>query len=118
HLLPSIIVRRNPEAVLAALLPSFHVIARVTMPISGPLVRLVTSGKAERLIAAQEQAEENAGEVTHAYLEAGQEQGLIEGDEKRLLQSIVDFGGTLAREVMTPRPDIVAIPSDATVADL
>ena len=58
------------------------------------------------------------GEVAHAYLEAGEEQGLIEGDERRLLQSIVDFGGTLVREVMTPRPDIVAIQADATVAQL
>jgi CBS domain containing-hemolysin-like protein len=118
HLLPSLIVRRNPEAVLTALLPSFTVVARAMLPISGPLVRLLTSGKAERLAAAQEQPDAEAGEVAHAYLEAGEEQGLIEGDEKRLLQSIVDFGDTLAREVMTPRPDIVAIEADATVADL
>jgi putative hemolysin len=118
HLLPSLIVRRNPERVLTVLLPSFSVVARAMLPISGPLVRLLTSGKAERLAAAQEQAETEPGEVAHAYLEAGEEQGLIEGDEKRLLQSIVDFGGTLAREVMTPRPDIVAVSADATVADL
>ena len=31
-------------------------------------------------------------------------------DEARLLRSIVDFGDTLVREIMTPRPDIVAIP--------
>jgi CBS domain containing-hemolysin-like protein len=30
----------------------------------------------------------------------------------------VDFGGTLVREVMTPRPDIVAIPADATIGEL
>jgi putative hemolysin len=118
HLLPSIIVRRNPEAVLAALLPPFSVIARAMSPISGGLVRLLTSGRPERLITAQEQAEEDQGEVAHAYLEAGEEQGLIEKDEKRLLQSIVDFGDTLVREVMTPRPDIVALQGDATVADL
>jgi CBS domain containing-hemolysin-like protein len=118
HLLPSIIVRRNPEAVLAALLPPFSVIARAMSPISGGLVRLLTSGRPERLIAAQEQDEEDQGEVAHAYLEAGEEQGLIEKDEKRLLQSIVDFGDTLVREVMTPRPDIVALQGDATVADL
>lgn len=118
HLLPSIIVRRNPEAVLAALLPSFGVIARAMSPISGGLVRLLTSGRPERLIAAQEQDEEDQGEAAHAYLEAGEEQGLIEGDEKRLLQSIVDFGDTLVREVMTPRPDIVALQGDATVAEL
>ena len=118
HLLPSIIVRRNPERVLTILLPSFTVIARVMLPISRPLVRLLTSGKAERLAAAQETPEGEPGEVAHAYLEAGEEQGLIERDEKRLLQSIVDFGDTLAREVMTPRPDIVAIQAGATVADL
>ncbi len=118
HLLPSIIVRRNPERVLSALLPSFSVIGRAMLPVSGPPVRLLTSGKAERLATAQEQPDAESGEVAHAYLEAGEEQGLIEGDEKRLLQSIVDFGDTLAREVMTPRPDIVAIPAGATVADL
>ena len=118
HLLPSIIVRRNPEGVLTVLLPSFHVISRAMMPISTPLVQLLTSGKAERAPAAQETPDGEPGEVAHAYLEAGEEQGLIERDEKRLLQSIVDFGDTLAREVMTPRPDIVAIHADAAVADL
>src|SRR5215213_6850137 len=110
HLIPSLIVRRNPEAVLAALLPPFGVIARAMSPISGGLVRLLTSGRPERLITAQEQSEENQGEVAHAYLEAG--------EERRLLQSIVDFGDTLAREVMTPRPDIVAIQADTTVSQL
>jgi putative hemolysin len=118
HLVPSLIVRRNPEAVLAALLPPFSVVARAMSPISGGLVRLLTSGRPERLITAQEQSEEDPGEVAHAYLEAGEEQGLIERDERRLLQSIVDFGDTLAREVMTPRPDIVAIQADTTVSQL
>ena len=118
HLLPSIIVRRNPEAILSAILPPFSVVARAMSPISGGLVRLLTSGRPERLITQQEQSEEAQGDVAHAYLEAGEEQGLIEGDERRLLQSIVDFGDTLAREVMTPRPDIVAIQVDTTVSQL
>jgi putative hemolysin len=118
HLLPSIIVRRDPEAVLAALLPPFTIVAGALSPISGLLVRLLTSGKPERTIHMQEEDEDNAGEVTHAYLEAGEEQGLIERDEKRLLQSIVDFGDTLAREVMTPRPDIIAVQAEASVAQL
>ena len=118
HLLPSIIVRRNPEAILSALLPPFSVVARAMSPISGGLVRLLTSGRPERLITQQEQNEEDQGSVANAYIEAGEEQGLIEGDERRLLQSIVDFGDTLAREVMTPRPDIVAIEDTATISDL
>jgi len=117
HVLPSIIVRKNPEAVLAALLPPFSVIARLISPVSGGLVRLLTNTPAERAAVQQEQ-EDNQGEVAHAYLEAGEEQGLIEGDERRLLQSIVDFGDTLAREVMTPRPDIRAIQGHATIGEL
>ena len=58
------------------------------------------------------------GEAAQAYLEAGAQEGLIEGDERHLLQSIVDFGDTLVREVMTPRPDIVAIRAEATLGDL
>ena len=118
HLLPSIIVRRNPEAVLAVLLPPFSVVAAAMSPISSILVSLLRTGGPERAAATEEQSDDESGEVTHAYLEAGEEQGLIEGDEKRLLQSIVDFGDTLVREVMTPRPDIVAVPGHASVAEL
>ena len=118
HVLPSIIVRRNPEAVLAAILPPFSFVAQLMSPLSGGLVRLLSGGRPERAAAPQEAVDDDQGEVAHAYLEAGEEQGLIERDERRLLQSIVDFGGTLVREVMTPRPDIVAIQADATVAQL
>jgi CBS domain containing-hemolysin-like protein len=38
--------------------------------------------------------------------------------ESRLLRSVVDFGETLVREVMTPRPDIVAVAAEATIDDL
>ncbi len=53
-----------------------------------------------------------------AYINTAEQEGLIEGEERKLLQSIVDFGDTLVREVMTPRPDIVAIREDATIFDL
>jgi CBS domain containing-hemolysin-like protein len=117
HLLPSLIVRRNPEAVLSALLPPFSLVARALSPISKRLLRRL-SNETDRDQPPVPDADDDAGEVAHAYLEAGEEQGLIERDERRLLQSIVDFGDTLVREVMTPRPDIVAIESDATIGAL
>ena len=39
-------------------------------------------------------------------------------EPRRLLKSVIDFGETQVKEVMTPRPDIVAIPATATVAEL
>ena len=63
-------------------------------------------------------SDEEQLEATTAYLDAGEQEGLIERDERKLLQSVVDFGDTLVHEVMTPRPDIVAIRADATLAEL
>jgi putative hemolysin len=118
HVLPLLIVRRNPERMLEVLLPPFDVAARFLHPLTGGLVRLIAAEgrRPETPPSNGAQAETNGGEATHA--EAGEEQGLIEGDERRLLQSIVDFGDTLVREVMTPRPDMVAIAADATYDEL
>jgi CBS domain containing-hemolysin-like protein len=112
--LPRIISRRNPEPIVVKLLPAFRVYSRLVMPISRPLLRLV------RLVEKEENGEgDEASEVeVQAFIEAGEEEGILEGDEGRLVQSIVDFGDTIVREVMTPRPDIVAIKRGATLAEL
>jgi CBS domain containing-hemolysin-like protein len=122
HVLPLLIVRRNPERVLSYLLPSFDLVARVLQPITRWLVGAIATLRRNRTVAnpapgdaADEEADD---EVAHTFLEAGVHEGLIEREERALLQSIVDFGGTLVREVMTPRPDIVAIRSDATLLEL
>ncbi|HSJ50012.1 MAG TPA: hemolysin family protein [Actinomycetota bacterium] len=48
----------------------------------------------------------------------GQEEGSIELEETRLIHSIFEFGDTIVREVMVPRPDIKAIESDKTLRDV
>jgi putative hemolysin len=115
--LPRLLVIGDPERVLEALLPSFRPIARVLRPIANWTARGVPSRKASQA-GATEEPDTEAGEVARAFIDTAEEEGIIEGEERRLLQSIVDFGDTLVREIMTPRPDIVAIRDDATVADL
>ena len=114
---PFLVVRRDPEAVLDALLPSFTLFARIVQPITLALVRVVLPRRSP-VAAAPAETTGDTDEATAAYLEAGEQEGLIEGEERRLLQSIVEFGDTLVREVMTPRPDIVAIRWDATIGEL
>jgi putative hemolysin len=120
HVLPLLIVRRNPERVLEIVLPPFDVAARFLHPLTGSLVRLITAeGRRDRGETASvngTSADTQNGEAPH--VETDEEPGLIEGDGRRLLQSIVDFGDTLVREVMTPRPDMVAIAADATLDEL
>lgn len=50
--------------------------------------------------------------------ELGQEEGSIEREETQLIHSIFEFGDTIVREVMVPRPDVKAIESDKTLRDV
>ena len=53
-----------------------------------------------------------------AMAEVASEEGEIEDEEKELIHSIFEFGDTIVREVMVPRPDIVAIEDDKTLRDV
>jgi CBS domain containing-hemolysin-like protein len=123
HLIPLFIVRYDPERVLIALLPSFTMLTIFLRPLTRSLVGIIATLRRERqaqpLSGTTTQAEDDeAGDAAHAYLDAGEQEGLIEREERRLLESIVDFGDTLVREVMTPRPDIVGIRVGATLTEL
>jgi putative hemolysin len=119
HVVPLLIVRKNPERVLEIILPPFDAAARFLYPMTGGLVRLIDTDRRDRPNPAAQNGEEpTQGEGANGRAEAPEEPGLNEGDERRLLQSIVDFGGMLVREVMTPRPDIVAIQENATLDEL
>jgi len=48
-------------------------------------------------------------EELKTMVDAGEEEGLIEEEEKEMILSVLDFGDTIAREVMVPRIDIVAL---------
>jgi len=58
---------------------------------------------------------ETSAEAVDALIEAGQEEGIIQEGDRDLIQSVVEFSGKTVREVMKPRPEMVAVPSDSTV---
>jgi len=52
-----------------------------------------------------------------AFVDAATEEGIIEQDEARLIEHVVEFSDKRVRDVMTPRPDVVAIPARATLEE-
>ena len=52
-----------------------------------------------------------------ALLEAGEEEGILEESDRELVRSAVEFGGKVVREVMTPRPEIFAVPDTLTLTE-
>ncbi len=120
-LLPVAIVVRGPERVLELLLPSFAPVAAALGPMARWIGRSMNRAKREQPLATSDSDEAPEAVAKAPTEEFGQEsepESAADGEERRLLQSIVDFGDTLVREVMTPRPDIVAIREEATIGIL
>jgi CBS domain containing-hemolysin-like protein len=118
HLLPALIARRDPEAVLDVTLPVFAAVARVTKPLTLVVLDLLGPRREREAAAAGSGTAEAEAQTPSASDNGAEENAISEAEGRELLQSIVDFTETLVREVMTPRPDIVAIRQDATLADL
>ena len=118
HVIPLVIVRRDPERVLAVLLPSFDAITRVLSPVTSALLRVGTSRRRERPQATGEPSEDGTPATEGSPAPVGEPEPLQEGQARAMLRTLVDFRETMVREVMTPRPDIVAVPAEATVDEL
>jgi CBS domain containing-hemolysin-like protein len=64
------------------------------------------------------ETEETTGEEMQAYLEIGEDEGILQEEDTKLIQSVVEFGNTLVGRVMTPRTKIIACQETATVGEL
>ena len=117
YMIPSILVMRTSGTWAIPLVPIARIIAAAIKPIT--LLALFVSSLAE--LGVEEQAPDkpaNVSDEIEALLDAGQEEGLIEEEDRKLIQSVVEFGDKTVREAMTPRPDLVAIAADSSVEDL
>jgi len=77
-----------------------------------------TMQKVEREREASDEEEEVTDEELQAYIDVGEEEGILEEDDAKLVQSIVDFGDRIAREVMTPRVEVQGFDVSGSVDDL
>jgi len=75
------------------------------------LVSVLHLSEEEQTAATEEQSIE-------ALVDAATEEGIIEQEDARLIEQVVEFGDKRVRDVMTPRPDVVAIAAKATLEDL
>ena len=90
-----------------------------------PPIRWISSlliGVANRIIGAGDDSEDGRRHsyITDSELKAmadvAHEEKVIEHEERTFIHSIIDFGDTVVREVMVPRPDMVTVESDVTVS--
>ena len=115
-LIPQVVYTKTSGEGLLALVPLYRALAFVMQPLTGALGFLQSLfGLDDTHHPDQEPTPE---EHIDALITAGEEEGLIEKGDRELIQSVVAFGDKTVREVMTPRPRIVAISRDATLEQL
>lgn len=51
-------------------------------------------------------------------VEVGHEEGIIESEERRMINNVFDFGDTRARDIMVPRIDMIFVSADSTYQEL
>jgi putative hemolysin len=114
YLLPQFLYRRTGGEWMRPLVP----LLRSMVKAARPLISLLSFMKTVSEFGGERAAPEEKADEAHALIDAGAEEGLIAEDEKNLLKTVIDFRDKVVREVMTPRPNIVAISEDKTLEEL
>jgi len=117
HFIPDMLLYRTNGRWLIPLLP----LIRASLVLVWP-VRVFLEG-AESLARISETEtekteEQRTEEGIEALVEAAEEEGIIEPEQAELIEQVVEFSDKRVREVMTPRPDIVAISAICTLEEL
>ena len=113
RLLPFVFFSRTRGTWLAPLVPVLRILIYLVMPVT--LVIGFCQSVASLTREHTEELPDHAAEAVDALIEAGQEEGILQESDRELIQSVVQFGEKTAREAMTPRPEMVAVPVDTTV---
>ncbi len=115
-MVPDLLGRRNPDAVVAGLLPLLHFVDKAARPatavlywISEVFARIL--GLAKPSASPDEQIHQ---ELMSAVMEA-KHGGVFADGEDRMIKSIIEFSRIQISEIMTPRTDVYAIQADTPV---
>ncbi len=113
RLLPFVLFSRTKGEWLVPLAP----VLRALMYLLSPFTLLLSFCLSVVALAEKDEPKvaEHPFEAVEALIEAGQDEGILEESDRALIQSVVEFGYKTVREVMTPRPKIVALPATANV---
>ena len=119
QLIPLFISTRNPEGTLLFLLPIVKPLFPFMAFVADPFQRLFDRSRRKDQIAEdgeEEEEEDDSGDL-QALIDVGEAEGILEEEEGELIHSIIEFGDTRVSEVMTPRPEIVALAATATIRE-
>jgi len=120
QVVPLIATQNDPQGTLLKLRVPLRILWPMLGAIAHPLYRALRTFQREPEPPALPQqdtgeANETNGDQLQAFLDVGEEEGIIEEEEGEMIQSIIRFSDRTVVEVMTPRPKIIAVEAAATI---
>jgi putative hemolysin len=119
--IPRFVIWRNPEDKLLFLLPFMRPFYSLMAFLADPFGRFLREKEQpiETTITPNqaEERDEDNDDAIQALIEMGEAEGIIEEEERELIETMVEFGDTRAGEIMTPRTEICSLPITATVRE-
>lgn len=110
---PKIYATRAPDTYPRAVAPVILFLSRILSPVIWVVERVSPSLGMGRDSAEPAVTEEEIKE----WIDVGKEEGTIEQDEQDMLYSVLEFGDTTAREIMTPRVDAIVMEDTTTLGE-
>jgi putative hemolysin len=122
QVLPRLFVKTNTEVKLLFLLPAVRPLYLIASAIVSPFTSKRLSKEEQRLEQSvapdsSDDRSEDSDEDFQALMEVGEAEGIIEEREREMIETMVEFSDTRAGEIMTPRTEICALSSEATIRD-
>ncbi len=112
RLLPQIFFTKTEGLWIARISFLIRVLFYLVMPLTLTIGLLLSiAGLAEP----EAKQAEDSGEAMDALLEAGEEEGVLDEEDRELVRSVVEFGDKVVRDVMTPRPEMFAVAGKTTL---
>jgi len=112
RLLPQIFFTRTQGKWIAKIALLIQVLFYLVLPITLTIGLLLSiAGLAEP----EAEEPEHPHEAMDALLEAGEEESVLDEEDRELVRSVVEFGDKVVREVMTPRPEMFAVAGKTTL---
>jgi CBS domain containing-hemolysin-like protein len=116
EMMPKAIGAASPVAISRAVAAPVTWLMKFLSPVATICVRLTT--RALRLAGVKERTPRLTEEEMKSVINLGADEGLIHGEEKRLLHKVLEFGDKTVRDICVPRTKVVALPDTARFADL
>ena len=117
HMIPAILVTRTDGRWALG----FVGLARVLAWSIQPLVLLTSFASSVVELGGEappKNGNANGNDDIEVFLDVGEEEGFIGVEDRKLIQSVVEFGDKTVREVMTARPEMVAVDADSSIEDI